>query len=157
MLYYSLAYPYLQYCITSWGGAADYLISKIFSVQKSFIRTICSKPKLEPSSPLFYQLKMLKLNDIYRLQISKLMYQLKSQRSFGENSLIKVSEIHNHNTRIANNHNYYIPHKRTDIGKRSFSFQGPKIWLEVPPGMKELEFGPFKYNLKNMLLENYND
>ena len=157
MLYYSLVYPHLQYCITSWGKAAEYLISKIFVMQKYFIKTICNKGSLEQSTPLFLNLEMLKLNDIYKLQVGKLMYKVKNETLIGNNTLIKTSEIHNYNTRLAGSLNYFIPQKRTCVGKRSFSFNGPKIWQNIPLEIKNSTTGCFKYKLKKLLLDSYNN
>ena len=80
-----------------------------------------------------------------------------TDNSVGENHLTKVSDIHNHNTRHASKSNFFIPRKRTGSGKQSFSYNGPVVWQSIPPQFKELTFGLFKYKLKNLFLENYNN
>ena len=70
MLYHGLVYPHLQYCITSWGSAADYLLSKIFIMQKSIIKIICKRSRQDSSNQLFIKFGLLKLKEIYKLQIS---------------------------------------------------------------------------------------
>ena len=38
MLYYALIYPYLMYCVTSWGGAPKTTLSPLVRLQKKAIR-----------------------------------------------------------------------------------------------------------------------
>jgi len=66
-----------------------------------------------------------------------------------------IVNTHNHNTRLASKSNYYIPRKRTDIGKKSFSYIGPQIWQEVPLEIKSLSFQSFKKKLKKHLNNMY--
>ena len=51
---------------------------------------------------------------------------------------------------------YFIPRKRTDFGKKSFSFVGPKVWQIVPNELKLLTFSQIqtetKVSLANILL-----
>jgi len=42
-------------------------------------------------------------------------------------SIPSIVNTHNHNTRLASKSNYYIPRKRTDRGKKSFSYIDPQI------------------------------
>ena len=46
LLYYSLAYPFIQYCISSWGGACQTTLQPLLIKQKIIIKTILSIPKV---------------------------------------------------------------------------------------------------------------
>ena len=52
-LYYSFIYPYLNYCIVVWGGAADSHINRFLLLQKRAVRFITSSRYLDHSNPFF--------------------------------------------------------------------------------------------------------
>ena len=71
----------------------------------------------EPSSPLFKKCNILKLQDIYKLQCCKLMYEfLKNNLPAPIMNIFTVkSDIHGHNTRQLND--VHLPKVKTDIVK----------------------------------------
>ena len=79
----------------------------------------------------------------------------KDNNCVGENKLTNISTIHNHSTRLANRLNFFVPRKRTCLGKQSFSYNGPVVWQNVPNEFKKLAFGLFKQKFKKFLLEKY--
>ena len=148
-------YPHLQYGITTWGNASKTLLTKIFIKQKCVVKTICYQKLQTNSNPLFKKLRMLKLEDIVKLHISKLMFKMQQQTLVGDNRLTKVSSIHNYNTRTSTSSNYFIHRRRTNLGCRSFTVVGPKILTNVPKEIKELNFKQFKNPLKKHLFNKY--
>ena len=74
LVYYALAYPYIQYCISSWGGACKTSLQPLFIKQKLIVKTMLYEKYTSPSSPLFHKLGMLKLSEVYNFQIGKLMF-----------------------------------------------------------------------------------
>ena len=98
---------------------------------------------------------MLKLEDIYKLQIGKLIHNnIKKNNCITEN-LIPLTNLHFHNTRSRENNNFYLPAVRTNLGKTSFLFNGPKIWNSFPPDVRNSSSFIFKHALKNYLLQSY--
>ena len=85
----------------------------MFVIQKSITRVICRKHRLHNSNPLFIKLGFLKLHDVYKLQVSKLVYKMKNNTDLpvGENHLTKVSDIHSYNTRHASKSNFLFQEK----------------------------------------------
>ena len=65
MVYYSLFYPHIQYCISAWGGAAECYLKQI----KRIVRYVCRVPALTPTNPLFVKTGLLNLNDVFKLQV----------------------------------------------------------------------------------------
>ena len=155
MIYYSTAYPFLQYCISTWGGTSKSLLEPLYRKQKIIIRCILRKPYMSPSSPLFHSLKILKLEDVYKLQMGQLMQKHHKDKIVLSSRIANLSTIHNHNTRSQLNQNYYLPSVRTNLGKTSFSFNGPKIWNSLPEKIRNSSDFIFKRNLKNYLMQNY--
>ena len=66
-----------------------------------------------------------------------------------------ASHIHKHHTRLSSGGSYFIPPKRTEFGKKSFSFVDPKVWQIVPDDFKLLTFNQFKKKLKFHFVSEY--
>merc|ERR1712183_1133079 len=73
MVYYSLFYPHIQYCISAWGGAASCHLKQIVSMQKRIVRYVCHLPALTSTNSLFVKTSILKFNEVLILQVCKLM------------------------------------------------------------------------------------
>ena len=144
-VYFSLIYPYLNYCNTVWGSTYAVHLYPIIKVQKRAIRIICKAPYLAHSDPLFSELKLLKLYDIHKYQI--LVYVYKNLDTF-------PNLTHRYATRYASN--LRIQFRRTIITSRSVSCIGPKYWNALDPSLKCTEkLVIFKNNLKSMLISRY--
>ena len=75
-VYYALFYSHLVYGLQVWGSACDTLIGSIQVLQKRVVRLITYHDQfplipgpLPASSPLFAKLGLLKLKDIFSLQV----------------------------------------------------------------------------------------
>ena len=77
MLYFSLIYPYLYYCMRVWGSTCPTNLNRIFVLQKRAIRTISKSPFDAHTGPIFKELNILSLHNIYLAQIGKIMFQYK--------------------------------------------------------------------------------
>ena len=100
-VYFSIAYSHLQYGITKWGNSAATYVNKI-QVQQNCIVKIITKTSFFKTklSPLYDELKLLKLHNIYKLEVSKLMYKFKSKSlpiCFNE-YFLSSSEVHSYST-----------------------------------------------------------
>ena len=156
LVYYSLIYPYLQYCITSWGTASKCNLDPLVKIQKRIVRNLCRMPARTHTNSLFTKLQLLKLSEIHKLQVGKLMHKYKSNLSnVGEFMSTKLTNKHNYNTRISANNNYFIPQTRTNLGLKSFTYIGPKLWQTVPTEIKNKPFIQFKSQYKKLLLQSY--
>ena len=157
LTYYSLIYPHLQYCISSWGGAANSNLDPIIKLQKRLIRNICYQPARSHTNPLFYENEILKVKDIHKLQMAKLMHKYyKNNTNIPIQSTI-LTDKHNYNTRLSLSNNYFIPRPRTNIALSSLQYLGPKIWQSIPPELKNQSFYSFKQKYKKHLIQSYNE
>ena len=152
-VYYGLIYPHIQYCISSYGNTAASNLESIIKLHKRVIRNICDRPARSDTHQLFCHLQMLKIKDIHKLQLAKLMHKYKDKYDIGNNHSVKLSDQHNYNTRLSSNDNYFMPRSRTNLGLRSFRYNGPKLWQTVPLELKNLNFPLLKKNL----LDRYNN
>ena len=61
--------PFLQYGILVWGLTYETHINPVFLLQKRVIRAIASEHFTSPTTPLFSDLKILKLRDLFQLKL----------------------------------------------------------------------------------------
>ena len=76
VIYYSLIYPHLIYCVTSWGGTFKSSLEPLSRVQRKAVRIMTFNPFDSSSAPLFVSLEILPLDLIYKLSISTLFYKI---------------------------------------------------------------------------------
>ena len=158
IVYYSVVYSHLNYCVSTWGMASHNALDPLIKLHKRIVRIITKSPPLTPTLPLFKKLNFLKIEEICKFEIAKKMYQYKttgSPKIHLINALIPVTQTHQHSTRLATSVNYHLPRKRTNQGKKSFSYIGPKVWQMVPSEFKLLLFSNFKYKLKKYFISKY--
>ena len=73
----------------------------------------------------------------------------KEQMTPHDSQILRLAtHMHKHHTRFSSKSNYFIPQKRTELGKKSFPFKGPRAWQIVPEELKLLTFNQFKKKLK---------
>ena len=70
-------------------------------------------------------------------------------------TIVSITQKHHYKTRLAAQQNYLQPRKRTELGKKTFSYIGPKIWQEVPFELKSLSYNQFKKKFKLFLTCQY--
>ena len=156
ILYYSMIYPYLQYCVIVWGLTYPTNIRRIELLQKRVIRILNKSAFDAHTSPIFKKLDLLKLNDICMLQLGQFMFHHKSSllpERF-DNMFFKNDQIHTFNTR--NSSKYHVPSCRTNIRQFSVRFQGPKFFNSLPHDLVDIVSSTlFKKNLKQYLCSIY--
>ena len=124
-IYYALIYPHISYCITSWGASPH--VQDLFLYQKRAARIIDNQSFYAPSSPIFLKYNILKIQDIYNLQIGLLMFKINKNLWLGKLNYINIKSIHNYNTRQSASENYYRPSISTNTAKYCSDF----MWLTV--------------------------
>ena len=138
-MYLSLVYSHLQYGISAWGNSAARYINKI-QVQQNFIVKIITKSSFFKTelNPLYQKLKMLNLNNIYKLEILKFMgkYQNNSLPNCFNDFYALPSKLHSYPTRFATSDNYSMARFNKSKSQRSIRYQGPVIWNELPTEIK---------------------
>ena len=129
------------------GDTFSSRMSQLVILQKKLIGIITGDNYLGHTSPLFYRLKILKINDIYNYFLSIHMFKLKLRGNAPPRN-------HNLNTRFRD---LALPsYQRLTLTQHAVSFAAPKIWNSLPSGMREHRFLPvFKRSLKAYLLSYY--
>ena len=126
-LYYSFIYPYIHYCIVAWGGTWSTHLQPLRVLQKRGLRIINKKPYLHPSNELFLESEILKLDDVYKLQLCIFLF---------KNDLLQnFNRSHSHHTRFFS---LLLPDpQRLSNCQKSIYFAGPNTWNQLPNEAKE--------------------
>ena len=153
-IYNSLILPHLFYCSIIWGNACPTLVNKIHVLQKRASRFICNASYMQHSAPLFCDLKILNIFNIFRYQLGIHMYKsihdlLPSHLS---SSFIPVNAVHSHNTR--NSSKLFQHHSYSSKVHKTIQLGGPKLWNSLDPYIvNSNSLSVFKNRLKASLLK----
>ena len=110
-----------------------------------------------PSRPLFVQLGLLNIYQIYKYQLAIYMYKilLKQVPLLNHQRFSTGSSIHSYDTRFKID--LYKQAHRTNLRQSTICFQGPRLWNNLPESMKlSSSLAIFRKNLKLFLLSEYN-
>ena len=161
-LYYALFHSHLNYGICVWGNAPAQELNHIFLAQKKVLRIITNSDYLANTDPLFKKTGILKLEDIFNLQMSSLMWDFENgtlPQCFA-NYFTKVNQRHNHFTRLANSGKYLTSERFNTHahGETMFKFKGSRLWnsiLELPFYHSNIKKPTFRKKYKTHLISLY--
>ena len=128
-------------------------LQPIITIQNRAIRYLYKASRYTRLDYLYLNLRILKLDDLLKLEIGKFMHQ------FYKNSLpntfsgyfLEVREIHQRNTRVANTLNYVVKRCNKKAGERSIKYIGAKMWNNLPKEIQTANKTKFKTLLANYL------
>ena len=159
-LYNSLFSSFLQYGIVVWGLTYDVHIKPIYLLQKRVVKAIAFEHFTSPSTPIFSDLKILKLQDLFQLKLLCFVYDCvnKNSPSCFHNCFESVTNVHQYGTRQATKNDIFLTRKNTlQYGIRSVRFFGAKSWNKIPVDIKRSSSAfSFRQKLRAFLfLNNY--
>ena len=152
-LYNCFLYPYITYGIEVWGAASDCHIEPLFILQKRAVRIIKSAHYREHTQPLFKELRILRLPEVYEFSVAKAMYKyMKGITPSVMDGMFSINRnIHSHMTRQRNQ--LHVPVSRTTLRKRTFRHRGVEIWNLISEKIDtQCGFSSFKRQLKLYLI-----
>ena len=172
-IYYALMYSLLVYAIEVWGSACDSHLSKLFILQKRVVRLMTYNDQfpiipgpLYPSTSLFLKLQIIKVSDIFILQISKFIHKWVNSNIIDNFNqwFLYTKDVHAHltrsnfdNSQMGITNKLFIPYGRTsNYGLKQLKISGPKLWNSLPTDVRNIKsLIQFKNSVKNYLLCNY--
>ena len=101
ILYFSLVHTHLLYALPVWASTYNTYLSKLKRLQNKAVRIISRTSIKDRITPNYHRLEILKLDDLYTLEIAKLMYQFTQNKlpdSFDHYSTYS-SDVSKHCTR----------------------------------------------------------
>ena len=113
-LYNSLFSPFLQYGILVWGLTYETYISPLFLLQERVVRVISFEHFTAPFTPIFSDLKTLKLQDLFQLMLS-FVYDCinKISPSYFHSLFELVDSVHQYSTQQAHKNNIFLTQRDT--------------------------------------------
>ena len=93
-----------------------------------------------PSSPIFSDLKILKLYDLFHLKLLLFVYESVNRMSPSvfHNFFEILSDVHQHDTRQARKGDIFMTrHNTLQYGERSIRYTGAKSWNNIPFNIKQ--------------------
>lgn len=154
MLYFSLIQSHLNYCITTWGGSPKSVLNPLLVLQKKAIRIITYSKYDSHSKPLFNELQILTINNLYQLNLATLIYKLHHNQTVSTSNLIPITQIHKYQTRLSKSHNYYQTFNKSNLSLASYISNGIKLWKILPTHIKSMPLQKFKLEVKTILHNN---
>ena len=127
MLYYTLIYPYITYCNSTWSSTYVSNLNIIYLLQKRAVRAVTNSEYRAHTAPLFTKLKILDIFQINTLDIAKFMFRYHNNLlpPLFLNLFMINSQVHKYDTRTAGN--YRVHPCRTNIKKFTILYQEPRV------------------------------
>ena len=145
-LYYAFVYPYLLYCNIVWGGTYSACLSPLRVLQKRIVRLIAGAHYVAHTDPLFFRLRILKLDDLYRYSLALYMY--RHRQSF--------AQLHTDSYLIRNRESIAPQYQRLSVAQRSVYYMGPRVWNSLPEHIRNVQrLSGFKREVKKYFIGSY--
>ena len=125
-LYFSFIHPYITYGIEIWGRSAAVHLNTILRLQKKAVRLIKSVNRWSESAPLFLDLEILTVYQIYQYQVLTFLYKFKKQTL--PSIFFNFFEKLNPNRDTRNNSLLRVPLMNSSYSQRSLRYQGVLVW-----------------------------
>ena len=134
-----------------WGQTFASYIDPIFKLQKKVVRAISFQPRLSPSLPIFKDLKLLKLSDIFEFRLLTFVYDSVNKTSpcCFHGFFLFSSSVHQYSRRQASQGYLYLSRMNSlQYGLKSIRYLGAKLWNALPV---EFRNAPWKISVKKQL------
>ena len=145
MIYFSLAFPYLNYGIFCWGSATITALKPLQIAQNKCIKTMLKLNIKSNTNSTYFDNNFLQINELYHRQCLTFIHNYHHNRvpPVFQGSFRTIQQIHSHETRISQA-GYYTNRVHTDYGLRSPSYSGLKLWNQLSINEKNLSISLFK-------------
>ena len=142
------------------GNAAAKFIDELQIQQNYIIRIMTGSSFFQTKLfPIYCELNLLKLSNIYKLEVLKFVYKFRVKllpSSFAD-YFHSAPEIHNKPTRFSKSNNLVLPTFYTSAAQRFIRYQGCKIWNELPAEIKNKNRINCKTFLKHLRMHLHNN
>ena len=160
-IYYSLIHTHLLYGLIAWGSTYKSKLKKLLSLQNKAVKLIGGGLSRDSVTPLYYQLGILKLPDLFKFEIGKFVHaHFKNNLPPAiSNFFLLTSVMSQKNTRSTQPQRncLYIPRYTTNRLQKCIRYQGVNIWNDIPTNIQNSSFNLFKIRFKKHLLQTYNN
>jgi len=138
LIYHSLIESHLNYGIVAWGNTTKQSLKRLQIIQKRAIRTVCKQKYNSHTDPLFRQLKILKVDDIFKVSCCKLYWKKINGQlpHFHSLQLITNNEMQVSDRVTRQSDNIVTFPVRTNLDKQTLNYNISTIWNSLPADIK---------------------
>ena len=153
-LYFSLIYPYINYCNFVWCTNFKSRIMKLITLQKRVIRAIFHLPRNHSTHDSRIKNTLMSVEQVCLYQTSIFMYKFSHDLlpQHFKMFFFKTEDVHDHFVR--SKHHFRSESVHSSLRMHSIKFMGPKIWNSLPKDVNHCSLDSFKTFLKSYLLNN---
>ena len=129
MLYYTLFFPYINYCSETWGNAYKTNLNKSVVLQKKALRNICKAKILEHTNSLFIELNILKVFDLIEFKTVVIVFKARHKilpTKVQNNFTFNTDQFYN--TRSRQKVDFVALRARTMLKSMCVSLRGVRLW-----------------------------
>lgn len=146
----------IQYGIEVYGHTCNKNIKKLQVIQNRIIKTLFQKEWRMPTNDLHKELNLLKVTDIFKVQMAQFTYKCLSGQlpDIFNSYYITIDDIHHHRTRAAYDKKLYIRGTRTVIGSQTAKIRGAKIYNNLRTTNFESS-NSFRQNIIKAYIDSY--
>ena len=134
LIYYTLIYPTLTYCLAVWGGSSNTSLNCLVTVQKRVIRIIAGLRRRDHTHDTFATLNILKFMDVISLNNATFVY--KSLNGLIDCETYFTSNIDNP-YRTRNHTHLTLPLVTSSQSQTHIRYRGVKTYNNLPIGIRE--------------------
>ena len=159
ILYFSLVHTHLLYAFPVWASTYNIYLSKLKRLQNKAVRIISRTSIKDRITPNYHRLEILKLDDLYTLEIAKLMYQFAPNKlpDTFDHYFTYSSDVSKHYTRhVSQKNNMFFNRFATSRTQHTIKYIVVKIWNNIPKEIEKLSYTKFILSYKKFLLSKYN-
>ena len=123
----------------------------------NIIRAITFSKSFSSMTALYKNLNILKLEDIYKLELAKFMYQINYKKvpKIFVDLFTSTTKLHHYETRRTRSSNFFLPRVNKTIAQNQLAFKGSVLWQSINSELKELHWHSFKKSYKKLLIDLY--
>ena len=140
ILYFSLVHTHLLYALPVWASTYNTYLSKLKRLQNKAIRIISGTSIKDRITPYYHRLEILKLDDLYTLEIAKLMYQFTQNKlpDTFDHYFTYSSHVFKYYTRhVSQEDHIFLNRFATSRTQHTIKYIGVKIWNNIPKEIKK--------------------
>ena len=134
VVYYSMFHSHLQYSLLNWGRSSKSYLQQLKILQNKVLRAILFRPKQFPTTLLYSNLNISKLDDMINMEFAKFMFKFNNKmlpESF-DCYFTKLDNIHKHNTRQKHRNECYQFHTSSESRKKTLQYICLNVSKNIP-------------------------
>ena len=150
MLYFSIYYPHLIYCIQIWGSSNISNVNSLKRVHKRVFKTISRDSNSDDVSTWLLSIESI---FSYFILVKFFKFIRCNHYSYFTDKINALIPVHNHNTRFNSALSFNIPEYNKSLSQKFFLYQSISRWNSLPDHVKySTSIDIFKHRLKHHLV-----